>query len=56
MYYNPETVSFTMTKEEKKDFEAHVEKTRETNLKMMTRKTETHREYCIRHGITQNEV
>ena len=56
MYYDKTTVSYQMTKEEKKLFNDHVRKTREDNLKSMSIKTETHREYCIRTGITQYDL
>ena len=56
MYYNITTVSYQMTKEEKKLHNDHVRKTREDNLKVMSVKRETHREYCIRTGITQYDL
>ena len=56
MYYDKTTVSYQMTKEEKKHFNDHVRKTREDNMKVMMIKRETHREYCIRTGITQYDL
>ena len=56
MIYDPSTVSYIMTKEEKKLHNDHVRKTREDNLKVMSVKRETHREYCIRHNITQTDL
>ena len=56
MYYDKTTVSYSMTKEEKKLFNDHVRKTREDNMKVMMIKRETHREYCIRTGITQYDL
>ena len=56
MYYDKTTVSYQMTKEEKKLHNDHVRKTREDNLKVMSVKRETHREYCIRTGITQYDL
>ena len=56
MIYDPSTVSYIMTKEEKKLHNDHVRKTREDNLNVMSVKRETHRELCIRTGITQYDL
>jgi hypothetical protein len=45
-----------MTKEEEQLHKEHVQRTREDNLKVMSVKRETHRELCIRTGITQYDL
>ena len=56
MIYDPSIVSYKKTDKETKLFNDHVRKTREDNLKVMSVKRETHREYCIRTGITQYDL
>jgi hypothetical protein len=56
MYYDKDTVSYKMTKEEDQLHKEHVQRTREDNLKVMSVKRETHRELCIRTGMTQYDL
>jgi hypothetical protein len=56
MIYDPSIVSYKKTDKETKLFNDHVRKTREDNLKVMSVKRETHRELCIRTGITQYDL
>ena len=56
MKYDKETVSYKMNDKETKLFNDHVRKTRENNVKVMSVKRETHRELCIRTGITQYDL
>jgi hypothetical protein len=56
MYYDKDTVSYKKTDKETKLFNDHVQRTREDNLKVMSVKRETHRELCIRTGITQYDL
>ena len=56
MYYDKETVSYKKTKKEQKDFDDRVKKTRDSYVKFLSVKRETHRELCIRTGITQYDL
>jgi len=47
---------YVKTKEEQKTFDDHVKKTRDDYVKFMSEKRETHRELCIRTGITQYDI